>query len=111
MLQMKKSNHPEVETSTVKIKISGDGARMSHSSSLLVFSFSILDQVQHVLSSTGTVKLFSQIRSREFDEIVGLQCDNHGFLCRYRQPNHCCDQNIRGLWQPKSCDKYSKRAD
>ena len=49
--QLKKSNRQEEEP--VKVKISGDGVRMSHSSSLFVCSFAILNEGQHVLSSTG----------------------------------------------------------
>lgn len=56
ILQLMTSNHIEVEEPpTVKIKISGDGARMSHSSSLFVCSFSLLEEGQHVLSSAGRV--------------------------------------------------------
>ena len=56
VLQLKKSNQPAAPA--VKVKISGDGARMSHSSSLFVCSFSILDEGQHVLSSAGNINLF-----------------------------------------------------
>ena len=52
---MKSSHVEEEEPPTVKIKISGDGARMSHSSSLFVCSFSLLEEGQHVLSSAGRV--------------------------------------------------------
>ena len=37
----------------IKIKISGDGAKMSHTSNLFVFSFSLLDDGQSYLSSSG----------------------------------------------------------
>ena len=53
LLQLKEFNHQD--SPAVKVKISGDGARMSHSSSLLVCFFSILDEGQHVLSCAGTV--------------------------------------------------------
>ena len=62
-IQLKKSNKQEEEP--VKVKISGDGARMSHSSSLFVCSFAILNEGQHVLSSTGrctTSQLFLVLR-------------------------------------------------
>ena len=36
---------------TVKVKVSGDGARMSHSSSLFVCSFALLEESQNMLSS------------------------------------------------------------
>lgn len=45
---LKEFNHQD--SPAVKVKISGDGARMPHSSSLLVCFFSILDEGQHVLS-------------------------------------------------------------
>lgn len=51
-----KSNHvEEEEPPTVKIEISSYGARMSHSSSLFVCSFSLLEEGQHILSSAGRV--------------------------------------------------------
>ena len=53
LLQLKEFNHKD--SPTVKVKISGDRARMSHSSPLFVCPFSILDEGQHVLSCTGTV--------------------------------------------------------
>ena len=37
----------------MKVKISGDGARMSHSSSLFVCSFSLLEEDQKMLSGAG----------------------------------------------------------
>ena len=50
--QLKKKNGPP---GTVRVKISGDGTRMSHSSSLFVCTFSILeDDAQKWLSSAGT---------------------------------------------------------
>ena len=48
------SNQPEDQSPTIKVKLSGDGARMSHSINLFVCSFSILDEGQNVLSSAGT---------------------------------------------------------
>lgn len=57
LLQLKKSDQTDHETPTIKVKISGDGARMSHSSSLFVCSFSLLDQGQQVLSSAGMFTL------------------------------------------------------
>ncbi|XP_078347604.1 uncharacterized protein LOC144632757 [Oculina patagonica] len=48
--QLSKSSADET---TVKVKISGDGARMSHSSSLFVCSFSLLEEGQQMLSSSG----------------------------------------------------------
>ena len=53
LLQLKQSDQSGHETPTVKVKMSGDGARMSHSGSLFVCSFSLLDQGQQVLSSAG----------------------------------------------------------
>ena len=52
ILQLK--NQPAEENPTVKVKISGDGARMSHSSSLFVCSFSIFNLWLH--KSIYTVK-------------------------------------------------------
>ena len=46
--QLKNNNDQEI-----KIKISGDGAKMSHSSNLFVCSFSILEDGQCYLSSSG----------------------------------------------------------
>ena len=46
--QLKNSNDQEI-----KIKISGEGAKMPHSSNLFVCSFSILDDSQCYLSSSG----------------------------------------------------------
>ena len=37
----------------IKVKISGDGAKMSHTSNLFVMSFSLLDDGQSCLSSSG----------------------------------------------------------
>ena len=37
----------------IKVKISGDGAKMSHTSNLFVVSFSLLDDGQSCLSSSG----------------------------------------------------------
>ena len=37
----------------MEIKVSGDKARMFHTSSLFVCSFSLLDEGQHKLSSSG----------------------------------------------------------
>ena len=49
-LQLKES---DVEKPIVKIKISGDGARISHTSSLFVCSFSIIiDKDQQMLAIT-----------------------------------------------------------
>lgn len=40
----------------LRVKLSGDGAKMSHSSNLFVFSFAMLDiDGQNILSSTGMV--------------------------------------------------------
>ena len=49
------STYPEVAPKHLKIKICGDGARMSHSSSLFVCSFSLLEESKHVLSTAGRV--------------------------------------------------------
>ena len=73
-----KSNHVEEKelVPTVKIKISGDGTRMSHSSSLFVCSFSLLEEGQHVLSSAGRVyyKLaFSPISTKSKKLNIGNQ--------------------------------------
>ena len=40
---------------TQKIKISGDGARMSRTTSFVVLSFSILSEGEKVMSVKGTV--------------------------------------------------------
>ena len=37
----------------IKVKISGDGAKMSHTSNLFVCSFSLLEDGQSCLSSSG----------------------------------------------------------
>ena len=52
-LQLKDSVEEEP---TVKVKISGDGARMSHTSSLFVCSFSLLEEGQRMLSSASISK-------------------------------------------------------
>ena len=49
-MQLKNSVEGEDEP-TVKVKVSGDGARMSHSSSLFVCSFALLEESQNMLSS------------------------------------------------------------
>ncbi|XP_068706028.1 uncharacterized protein [Montipora foliosa] len=51
--RLKNSSQQEKVSPTERVKISGDGTRMSHSISLFVCSFSILDKGQHVLSSAG----------------------------------------------------------
>ena len=56
LLQLSKSSEEET---TVKVKISGDGARMSNTSSLFVCSFSLLEEGQRMLSSAGTVLIFN----------------------------------------------------
>ena len=43
----------------MKVKTSGDGARMSHTSSLFVCSFSLLEEGQRMPSSAGTVSIFN----------------------------------------------------
>ena len=48
-LQLKDS----VEEPAVKVKISGDGTWMSHTSSLFVCSFSLHEEGQRMLSSAG----------------------------------------------------------
>ena len=68
-LQLKKSEQSDHETPTVRVKISGDGARMSHSSSLFVCSFSLLDQGQQVLSSAGTFTIYSFSDNLDISEI------------------------------------------
>ena len=42
----------------IKVKISGDGAKMSHTSTLFVFSFSLVDDGQSCLSSSGNFQIF-----------------------------------------------------
>lgn len=42
----------------IKVKISGDGAKMSHNSNLFVVSFSLLDDGQSCLSSSGNYHVF-----------------------------------------------------
>ena len=66
-LQLKKSDQSDHETPTVKMKLSGDGARMSHSSSLFVCSLFPLDQGQQVLSSAGMFTLYSNPFSVNLD--------------------------------------------
>jgi len=39
------------------VKVSGDGAKMTRNSNLVVFSFALLDQGGTVMSSTGIVML------------------------------------------------------
>ena len=57
--QLKKKNGPP---GTVRVKISGDGTRMSHSSSLFVCTFSILeDDAQNCLSSAGMCFFFNKL--------------------------------------------------
>ena len=38
-----------------KVKLSGDGAALTHNSGLVVFSFSLLDDGQAVMSSSGNI--------------------------------------------------------
>ena len=69
-LQLKKSEQSDHETPTARVKISGDGARMSHSSSLFVCSFrSLLDQGQQMLSSAGTFTIYSFSDNLDISEI------------------------------------------
>ena len=51
ILQIKNKGAP---VSKIKVKISGDGARMSHTSNLFVCSFAILEDGKSCLSSSGT---------------------------------------------------------
>lgn len=46
-------------TTKVKVKISGDGTRMSHSSSLFVCSFGLLEDGKDCLSNAGTINCYS----------------------------------------------------
>lgn len=43
------------EGKKVKVKLSGDGARMSRVSNLILLSFSILQSTDHLLWSEGTI--------------------------------------------------------
>lgn len=43
------------EGKKVKVKLSGDGARMSRMSNLILLSFSILQSTDHLLWSEGTI--------------------------------------------------------
>ena len=38
-----------------QVKLSGDGAALTHNSGLVVFSFSLLDDGQAVMSSSGNI--------------------------------------------------------
>ena len=42
----------------IRVKISGDGTRMSHSSNLFVCSFALIEDGQNCLSSAGKYLLF-----------------------------------------------------
>lgn len=43
----------ELPLQSIKVKISGDGTRMSHSSNVFVCSFAIVENGQNYLSSSG----------------------------------------------------------
>ena len=43
------------DTTKVKVKISGDGTRISHSSNLFVCSFALVEDGKRCLSSAGTL--------------------------------------------------------
>lgn len=45
------------DSDTVKIKLSGDGARMTRVTNFILFSFTILQSVDDVLSSKGKLYL------------------------------------------------------
>ena len=51
LLQLKNKEGGQVER--IKIKISGDGTRMSHSSNLFVCSFALVEDGQNCLASSG----------------------------------------------------------
>ena len=46
-------------TERIKVKISGDGARMTRNSNYIIMSFSILQKEEELMSSRGAVHMYS----------------------------------------------------
>ena len=46
-------------TGAIKVKISGDGARMTRNSNYIIMSFSILQKEEELMSSRGTCTAIS----------------------------------------------------
>ncbi|KAJ7383407.1 hypothetical protein OS493_028083 [Desmophyllum pertusum] len=59
----------------IKVKISGDGARMSHTSNLFVCSFSLLDDGQTCLSSSGNHTI-AVVKGKEEHETLKSSLSN-----------------------------------
>ena len=72
------------ELQKVKVKLSGDGVKMSHSNNLLVCSFALLDiDGQNILSSAGMICIFNTWAFRFITPKFEYQY-NQVFLCFFK---------------------------
>ena len=76
--QGESSDHSDTQT-PIKVKISGDGARMTRNSNYIILSFSILQKEDELMSSRGTWQyslqhMITELPTKRADEsLIGSQ--------------------------------------